>query len=151
MTRVPQLLRIIPIGFLFLLSGCHDAQAPTAPTGEGPLPALAVTGFQLAQVSAGFVHSCGVISGGQAFCWGRNNFGQLGNGTSGSGTDQPAPVPVVGGLTFTQVTSGGFLHTCALSKANGAYCWGDDAFGQLGNGATTGSTDAPSPVSSPAN
>ena len=52
------------------------------------------------------------------------------------------------GFHFSQVSADA-KHACGVTGIWQAFCWGDDTFGQLGNGATTGSTDAPSPVSSP--
>jgi alpha-tubulin suppressor-like RCC1 family protein len=83
------------------------------------------------QVSAeGRFHTCGVTTANVAFCWGRNIFGQLGDGTA---TDSPRPVRVAGGLAFRQV-SAGTLHTCGVTTQNVAYCWGHNQAGPLGNG-----------------
>ena len=47
-------------------------------------------------------------------------------------------MPVVGGLTFSQLSAGGF-HTCGRTPAGVAYCWGRGFAGQLGNGGATSS------------
>jgi len=78
------------------------------------------------------MHSCGVTAGGNAFCWGDNSSGQLGDGTTGG---RVSPVPVAGGLTFAVVSAGGD-HTCGATPSGGVYCWGDNLFGQLGSGTT---------------
>ena len=80
-------------------------------------------------VSAGYFHSCGLLPGGAAWCWGEN-FGKLGDGTEIS---SPVPVPVAGGLTFTSI-SAGRNHNCALTAAGAAYCWGLNGDGELGDG-----------------
>jgi len=69
------------------------------------------------------------VGGGQLLCWGANNHGQIGNGTSGSNTDQPSPttLPIE---SVTSVDAGGDF-TCAVYSA-GLYCWGGNATGQLG-------------------
>lgn len=94
-------------------------------------------------VGAGGVHSCAIAPGGQAFCWGESYYGQLGDGTV-QGDAQPQPVPVAGGHTFTQLTTGTF-HTCALTPAGAAWCWGANGTGALGNG-TRDNSAVPTPV-----
>jgi alpha-tubulin suppressor-like RCC1 family protein len=81
----------------------------------------------------------GLTSGGAAYMWGLNDYGQLGNGTT---TNTPSPVAVSGGLSFRALTTGtSRSHTCGLTSAGSAYCWGANSSGQLGNGSTTdGST-----------
>jgi len=85
---------------------------------------------------AGSNHTCGLVSGGTTYCWGSNLFGQLGDGTSGYGTDRTAPVAVSGGRTFTALVAGGY-HTCGLVSGGTAYCWGGNYSGQLGDGTTS--------------
>jgi alpha-tubulin suppressor-like RCC1 family protein len=76
-------------------------------------------------------HTCGLNSGGVTSCWGANQYGQLGDGTS---TDRLTPVPVVGNLTFSSLSAGLGQHTCGLTSAGAAYCWGQNERGQLGDG-----------------
>ena len=88
-------------------------------------------------------HACGIAAGG-TYCWGRNSTGQL-----GAGVTTPAelvPVLVRGGLAFVQVT-GGSGFSCGLTAAGDAYCWGDNSFGQLGDGNRPFNTQAPVAVS----
>ena len=68
-------------------------------------------------------------------CWGRNYFGQLGNGTT---IDANAPVTVVGITDAARVSAGG-EHTCALRSPGGLVCWGSNTSGQLGNGTSQSS------------
>jgi len=92
-------------------------------------------------LSAGSRHSCGLASGGVAYCWGYNGDGQLG---SGSTVSLPQPSGTAGGLTFAEILAGGF-HSCALTLAGVGYCWGNNVDGRLGS--PGGSATSPTQVS----
>lgn len=92
-------------------------------------PAQVAIGFQFTSVSADS-HTCGLTAGGTAYCWGFNNFGQLGDGTQ---TERIQPTPVLGGLTFSSIATGG-EYTCGIATGGAAYCWGVNFGGQLGDG-----------------
>jgi alpha-tubulin suppressor-like RCC1 family protein len=102
-----------------------------------------VTVIELAfqAVSAGRTHTCALTTGGNAFCWGANDFGQAGRsgivdyGSLGAPARifYPTPIPVTEGLTFSAITAGGF-HSCGLTVAGAAYCWGFNGYGALGSG-----------------
>jgi alpha-tubulin suppressor-like RCC1 family protein len=95
------------------------------------LPTPVVGGQQFVAISAGKAsHSCAVTASGQAFCWGANDYGELGTGDQ---TKRPAPVAVEGGLVF-QTIHAGYAHTCGLTVDGTAYCWGRNFYGQLGTG-----------------
>ena len=81
------------------------------------------SGLRFVSIAAGGAHSCGLTAAGAAHCWGSNEHGQLGNGQSGPGRNSTVPVPVGGGLAFTAISAGG-SHTCALTAAGAAHCWG---------------------------
>jgi alpha-tubulin suppressor-like RCC1 family protein len=83
-----------------------------------------------AAVTAGFSHSCALTTSGAAYCWGRGESGELGNGNTASSS---VPVAVAGELTFTTVTAG-IYYTCGLTREGEAYCWGDGGDGVLGSG-----------------
>src|SRR5439155_730476 len=77
----------------------------------------------------------GATAAGAAYCWGDNGFGQLGDGTTTS-QSSPVLVPAPAGVSFAAVT-GGVAHTCGVTAAGIAYCWGRNVEGQLGDGTTT--------------
>lgn len=105
-----------------------NSAAPVAVDTSGVLAGKSVT-----RVTAGGSHSC-VVADGKAYCWGRNDIGQLGDG---SNSDATTPVVVdtsgvLAGKTVSDI-SGGTSHTCAVADGK-AYCWGDGWDGQLGWG-----------------
>jgi alpha-tubulin suppressor-like RCC1 family protein len=85
-------------------------------------------------VSAGWRHTCAVTAGGRVKCWGANEHGQLGDGTTADSA-LPVEAALPAGAVATAIAAG-YVHTCAV--AGGAvYCWGDNATGSLGDGTTT--------------
>lgn len=99
---------------------------------------------QLVALASGFNHTCGLASDGDIYCWGRNDSGQLGIGSSDEAA-HPKPVLVSGKLKVAFISANGD-QTCALTATGVAYCWGENKFGQLGNG-TLVSAVSPVPVS----
>lgn len=83
------------------------------------------------RLAAGIAHTCGLTASGQAFCWGSNRRGQLGDGTMGD--PKVLPVAVSGDRTFVQLVAGAH-HTCGLTPTGEVYCWGDNRSGELGDG-----------------
>jgi alpha-tubulin suppressor-like RCC1 family protein len=105
-------------------------------TSTNQLTPVAISGgltFSMISATAN-EHTCGVTTGGQAWCWGWNNYGEVGDGTT---TKRLAPVAVSGGLTFATVSGGANGFTCGLTTAGAGYCWGLNNVGQLGDGTTT--------------
>ena len=87
-----------------------------------------------AAITAGFYHTCALLAGGKLKCWGRNDYGQVGDGTT---TDHAAPA-AAGGLTSgIKALAAGYYHTCVLTTSGGVECWGYNTSGQLGDGTTT--------------
>jgi alpha-tubulin suppressor-like RCC1 family protein len=120
----------------------QNDQLGTGNTATSYAPVPVTGGLNLTSISVGGVWipdtSCGVTTSGAAYCWGENQFGQLGSGTKGTAGDAHAPTLVAGGLSFSQVVAGEY-SSCGLTTAGAAYCWGDNTYGNLGNGSTTSS------------
>jgi len=96
-----------------------------------PVTALGIT--HAVTVAASFGYSCAVLGGGTIQCWGRNEDGQLGDG---SATDRSVPV-TVSGITNAIDVAAGHEHTCAILSDGTVQCWGSNGNGQLGDGTTT--------------
>jgi alpha-tubulin suppressor-like RCC1 family protein len=125
-------LRIFLLSALALaIASCADSTAPYQP--DDPRLFLAV--------AAGSGHTCGINAEGRLLCWGQNEAGQLGDGTT---EDRTFPAPVAGDLRFVSVSASG-SNTCGITDDASAYCWGSNYFGQLGNG-TDSSHATPAPV-----
>jgi len=107
-------------------------------------PVLVPGGHRFAMISAGYEHTCGITSSGEAMCWGLNDHGQLGNGTQERSTD---PVVVVGGLAFSWISAGPY-HTCGVTTVGEAYCWGEE--GAEGGYVTQIRSTTPAKVALPA-
>jgi pimeloyl-ACP methyl ester carboxylesterase len=134
------LIGIPALSLLLIVLGCGGDCSSTGPSCRSS-PESSPMSF--VSVSEAGSHSCGITASGTAYCWGRNDKGQLGNGTT---TNSSTPVPVSGGLLFASVSvsSGAFGtgadHTCGVTKDGRAYCWGFNNFGQLGSRASEGTT-----------
>ena len=121
-----------------VVTGVAQGLSTITATAEGKSGTASVTvkALVFASVSAGGFHTCGVTTDGDAYCWGWNGWGQLGNGTANIGPGA-RPDPVAGGVAFVSLSAGAF-HTCAITTDGTAYCWGRNEDGQLGNGAADG-------------
>jgi alpha-tubulin suppressor-like RCC1 family protein len=97
--------------------------------GQSATPMEVSGNLTFRSISAGADHTCGVTTDNRAYCWGNNDWRQLGTGTAYSGT----PVLVSSTLAFAKVTAGtGF--TCGISTGGATYCWGANSIGQAGDG-----------------
>jgi len=101
---------------------------------DGPSPVLGIS--DATSVSAGFDATCATLADGTVRCWGTNQWGQLGDGTT-TNSSVPLAVP---GLTNALSTCTGQAHSCALLDDGTIRCWGANSFGQLGNGTRLDST-----------
>ena len=109
-------------------NGLVEATRPT----PVDVPSLS---FGVAQITAGYNHTCALLSTGGVKCWGRNDSGQIGDGTSG--TDRLSPVDVLGLASGVSAITAGMSHTCALLDTGRVKCWGYNAYGQIGDGTTS--------------
>lgn len=93
-------------------------------------------------IAAGGAHSCALTESGRALCWGSNWHGELGFGRPLRFRNIMSPMPVEAGpFAALDVST---THTCALASDRRIYCWGDNIYGQLGDGSkTTRATPAP--------
>jgi alpha-tubulin suppressor-like RCC1 family protein len=99
---------------------------------DSPTPVAVSGGLIFKSISAGRTSTCGITTAGAAFCWGSNSYGQIGNGFTNGLTPVLVPTAVTGGHTdFVSVTVGA-RHACALGTV-GAFCWGSNVLGALGN------------------
>jgi Alpha-tubulin suppressor and related RCC1 domain-containing proteins len=91
--------------------------------------------LKFVSISAGARHTCGITTNREAYCWGANDVGQVGDFAQTS----PTPVKIAGSLGWTEI-SAGFSHTCAVRTDGALYCWGSNDRGQLGIGSQSGSS-----------
>lgn len=96
-----------------------------------------LAGKEVSDMFAAQDHNC-AIAAGEVYCWGRNNYGQLGDGTN---TNRLKPVKVTGALSGKTVTAvGGTQYTsCAIAEGK-IYCWGSNVYGLVGANSTATST-----------
>lgn len=142
-----------PPGSTFTVTG-------TVPTGvtldpeTGTFTGPAEWKFRAAKIASGSQFSCALTTVGTVKCWGRNDLGQLGDGTN---TSRNAPQEVVavgvsaGGAPLTNVidVSAGSNHACAVRANTTVVCWGANTYGQLGSGQAQTLEGGPAYVPSP--
>src|SRR5688500_2710144 len=110
--------------WLLAVLACAPAPAPPAepacPTGS--------CARTFVDTAVGRDHACALRADGEVWCWGRNDRGQLGDGTF---VDRSAPAPVAG-LNDAIALSAGPAHTCVVHVSGAVGCWGTNADGERG-------------------
>lgn len=118
-------------------TGAPSTGSTTTPTGPTTSTAAASAAFRAESIVAGDQHACALVESGRAYCWGSNEFGQLGDG---SGEDRLVPAPVADDVRFARLAAGRYF-TCGITTVGEFLCWGSNAFGQLGDGRDGGGGD----------
>ena len=131
-------LGVTPVGKVLAWGDNTYGQLGNGTTTNSSTPILVnlPTGTIVTAIAAGPFHSLAVTSTGKVFAWGRNNLGQLGNGTL-TNSSTPVSVSLPSGTTVTAVAAGA-AHSLALTSAGKVLGWGADHDGQLGDGGCIG-------------
>ncbi|MCH7781217.1 MAG: hypothetical protein IH848_10245, partial [Acidobacteria bacterium] len=91
-------------------------------------------GSGVTAIAAGGFHTCALKAGGSLVCWGRNVYGQVGDGASGEPNFRTTPTAVVGMGSGVAAVATGTFHTCARTTGGAVKCWGWNFYGQIGDG-----------------
>ncbi len=106
--------------------------------GAGSNAGMSITPLKVAgnltfrDISVGGDHACGVTTTNQGYCWGNNDWRQLGTGNS---TVAGTPVAIAGNLAFSTIAAGSSA-TCGVTVNGEAWCWGANSIGRAGDGGT---------------
>ena len=121
-------------GNIHSIMGATDIAVPTA----------VATSLRFTDLAVGLHHACGLTAAGTIYCWGANEYGQLGSAEPmamcdhGATPCSSAPVPIVSTEAFVGLAAS-LMHSCAATHAGAVWCWGYGDGGQLGNGLSTSS------------
>ena len=109
-----------------------DGQLGDGTTSDSCYPIAAQLPIAATAIAVGGQFSCALTIAGSIHCWGTNGYGQLGNGSYVASLE-PALVQLPSAINFKTIVSK-YYHSCALSTEGSLWCWGDNSYGQLGNG-----------------
>jgi len=124
-----------------------------------PEKVTALVGYNVTGITAGYAHTCAMTADGGVWCWGHNDYGQVGNRTQIGPVLVPSKVTALDvpqlevaadaalkdGYNVTEIAAGGY-HTCAVTADGGVWCWGANWGGQVGNGTQVGPVLEPEKV-----
>jgi alpha-tubulin suppressor-like RCC1 family protein len=128
---------LTPTGSAFCWGSNHrGALGNESVEGYSTSPVEVSGGLTFATLASSLYVNCAVATDGTAYCWGWNQYGEVGDGTK---TDRHTPTKVFGELVFASI-SGAYWHNCGVTPSGTAYCWGQNLYGQLGDGTTTQSS-----------
>ena len=99
---------------------------------DAPVPVRVASAVPMTTIIAGSFFACGLAEGGAALCWGDMHSIPL-RGSCTFGRCNRVPEPIPGSLRFRALADGD-RHACGLTDDGGAYCWGTNSAGELGNG-----------------
>ncbi len=129
-------IRRLLIGLAVIAFSAGFSNPRSAPVEPAARLALPGSGSAI-KISAYVNHSCLVTREGAAKCWGYNYFGPLGTGDY---FDRSSPSPVSGFNRGIVEIASGQMHSCALMASGSVKCWGDNSYGELGDGTFVNST-----------
>lgn len=126
-----------------------SGQLGFAPSSEQPRP-VQVQGLPegVTLLAAGTTHTCAATADGEAYCWGSNTYGELGDGRAGEGLIS-GPVRVKALPTPIKALTLGAGHSCALVGSGDVYCWGSNVTGALGDDTALDRLEPVQPVGLP--
>ena len=135
----PDAFTSVSIGWSFSCATSVAGDVYCWVNGQAPADATRLRNLtDVVEVSVGFFNGCGLHRDGGVSCWGRNDAGQIGDGTTTT-RDQPVRLAGIVDAVAVSVTVGNpgvNPHACALHEDGSASCWGSNAVGQLGDGTT---------------
>ncbi|MCR4347292.1 MAG: S8 family serine peptidase [Sulfuricaulis sp.] len=109
----------------------YNAGAPSLYTNAANATTLLPSQAVLSQIKPGYAHTVALKSDGTLWAWGQNNYGQLGDGTT---VRKYAPVRIGFENTWASIAAGGGFHNVALKSDGTLWAWGQNNYGQLGDG-----------------